>query len=100
MTSRPPERYPDPKEFDEGLYKTLRMLPDGKTLDTAWVRSRIWDGATDTNIPKNGVIRGMQANMFLLEVSGDQETRTFLVKRVVPSELPGKASEVKILLFS
>ena len=97
MGTRPSDRYPDPREFDEDLYRTLRNLPDGQTLDTAWVRSRIWDGAAETRIPKNGIIRGMQANIFLLEASNDQETRTYLVKRVVPSELPAKASEVGIL---
>jgi len=93
------ERYPDPNQFDEVLYGNLLLLPDGGSLDLPWIRQHVWQQASSFCVPKDRLIRGMQANMFCLEVEGRQgetdrtQTKSFLVKRIVPKELPPKASE-------
>jgi len=95
--SRPTERYPDPGEFDEQLYANLTKLPCRNLIDIHWIRHNIWPQAEEFNIPRSGVIRGMQANMFTLEVTGVEEGKEykkhFLAKRIVPRELPDKPSQ-------
>ena len=36
------ERYPDPNQFDESLYKNLLRLPCGNDLDLAWLKNHVW----------------------------------------------------------
>lgn len=52
--------YPDPSEFDEALYESLRELPDGSELNLDFARAHIDPGAATVTLPRDGVIRGMQ----------------------------------------
>jgi len=76
------------------------MLPNGETLDIQWIKTKIWPQASEMKIPREKLIRGMQANIFSLDVkSEDGSCRTFLVKRIVPKELPQKESKAIWLEF-
>lgn len=87
------ERYPD-QLFDENLYKHLLELPDGSKIDIEFVKKIIWDEAVEFNVPEDKVYKGMQANMFALNVfNEDGYTVSAIVKRVVPKELPEKPSK-------
>jgi len=88
-------RYPDPNEVDERLYERLRELPscggDCRLIDLEWVQANLWREAAAFDIPKTSVVRGMQANMFGLEMeSSAGERRKLVCKRIVPAELPEK----------
>ena len=39
--SRPTERYPDPHEFDDELYKNLTILPNNIHLDLDFIKKFI-----------------------------------------------------------
>ena len=39
--SRPTERYPDPHEFDDKLYKNLTILPNNIHLDLDFIKKFI-----------------------------------------------------------
>ena len=39
--SRPTERYPDPKEFDEKLYHNLTSLPNNVSLNLQFIQKHI-----------------------------------------------------------
>ena len=86
------ERYPD-QDFDEHLYEHLLELPDGGKIDIEFVKKHIWNEAERFNVPKDKVYKGMQANMFVVNVSSkDGDEVSVIVKRVVPKELPEKSS--------
>eukprot|EP00088_Acartia_fossae_P049510 TRINITY_DN5457_c0_g1_i1.p1 TRINITY_DN5457_c0_g1~~TRINITY_DN5457_c0_g1_i1.p1 ORF type:complete len:396 (-),score=64.73 TRINITY_DN5457_c0_g1_i1:72-1259(-) len=93
--SRPTDRYPDPGVFDETLYRNLTSLPNGVTLDLQFLQKIINPEIKNWRIPKETVLRGMQANMFIIEVdSGDSSvTSRYMAKRINPKELPDKASK-------
>eukprot|EP00092_Neocalanus_flemingeri_P017175 GFUD01018576.1.p1 GENE.GFUD01018576.1~~GFUD01018576.1.p1 ORF type:complete len:401 (-),score=128.47 GFUD01018576.1:46-1248(-) len=88
------ERYPDPNLFDQVLYDNILQLPDNGVIDIKFVQQHIWDQGVSFNIPKEKVIRGMQANMFSIQVKNKEgESRNVVVKRIVPMELPEKPSQ-------
>ena len=86
------QSYPDPSDFDEELYSRLHELPDGGRIDLEWVRSHVWRGADRFQLPRERVVRGMQANMFWIvaEDAEGTEKRSAVGKRIVPRELPPK----------
>ena len=86
------QSYPDPSDFDEELYSRLHELPDGGRIDLEWVRSHVWRGAAKFHVPRERVVRGMQANMFWIvaEDAEGREKRSVVGKRIVPRELPPK----------
>jgi len=92
--SRPTERYPDPGVFDDALYQNLKVLPNLVSLDLHFLQNHIDKKIVNFHIPKENLIRGMQANMFIiLTVNNDSTTTKYMAKRIVPKELPEKASE-------
>ena len=107
------ERYPDPSQIDETLLVNLLKLPDGNTIDLGWIKNNVCPEAKSFEIPRSSVLRGMQANMFKIEItclvddasnkiSNDQEiqsTQSIIAKRIVPSELPPKEDEGKLKQF-
>ena len=87
------ERYPDPKQFDQALYENILELPNNETIDIKFVQDNIWSEGVRFDIPKEKVIRGMQANMFSIDVfDKDSKCRSVIVKRIIPKELPDKPS--------
>ena len=87
------ERYPDPKQFDQVLYDNILQLPNNEVIDVKFVQQHIWSEGVSFNIPKEKVIRGMQANMFNIQVKNKEgESKNVVVKRIVPMELPEKPS--------
>ena len=52
----------------------------------------MWRGADRFQLPRERVVRGMQANMFWIvaEDAGGREQRSAVGKRIVPRELPPK----------
>ena len=87
------ERYPDPSQFDEALYDNILSLPNNEVIDINFIQNKVWADAVDFNIPRDKIIRGMQANMFSIEcVNKENETRSVIVKRIIPRELPSKPS--------
>ena len=104
------ERYPDPTQIDETLLENLLKLPDGNTIDLGWIKKNVCPEAKSFEIPRPSVLRGMQANMFKIEItclvddtsntiSNDLEiksTQSIIAKRIVPSELPPKEDKEKI----
>lgn len=75
------------------LYSRLHELPDGSgSIDLAWIRSNVWEAAAKLHIPRDRVVRGMQANMFwiIVEDADGKEKRAVVGKRIVPRELPPK----------
>ena len=87
------ERYPDPKQFDQALYENILELPNNETIDIKFVQDNIWSEGVRFDIPKEKVIRGMQANMFSINVfDNDSKCRSVIVKRIIPKELPDKPS--------
>jgi len=89
------ESYPDPSQWDEELYKRLLELPGDQKVDLNLLRSHVWDQVETFSIPKERVIRGMQANMFAIKMEDkDKEVRNVIVKRIVPAELPEKPSDI------
>ena len=62
------ERYPD-QDFDEDLYQQLLDLPDGGKIDIEFVKKHIWNEAEKFTVPKDKVYKGMQANMFVVNIS-------------------------------
>ena len=86
------QSYPDPSDFDEELYSRLHEMPDGGRIDLEWVRSHVWRGAEKFQLPRERVVRGMQANMFWIvaEDAEGKEKRSAVGKRIVPRELPPK----------
>ena len=107
------ERYPDPTQIDETLLVNLLKLPDGNTIDLEWIEKNVCPEAKSFEIPRSSVLRGMQANMFKIEItclvddasntiSNDQEiksTQSIIAKRIVPSELPPKEDDGKLKQF-
>ena len=107
------ERYPDPTQIDEKLLVNLLKLPDGNTIDLEWIKKNVCPEAKSFEIPRSSVLRGMQANMFKIEItclvddasntiSNDQEiksTQSIIAKRIVPSELPPKEDDGKLKQF-
>ena len=105
-------QYPDPNEVDEHLFSRLYKLPDGKSMDISWIKKHVWSDAESFEILRSSVIRGMQANMYTIEMkssNADQvkdeneetqiETRRIIAKRVVPSELPPKHDQAQLIQF-
>ena len=87
------ERYPDPNQFDEKLFKNILKLPNDEILDIDLVRKHIWDEAESFTVPKEKIIRGMQANMFIVSCTNKSgDNKEVIVKRIVPKELPEKPS--------
>ena len=87
------ERYPDPKQFDQVLYDNILLLPNNGTIDINFVKDKIWSDGVRFIIPKEKVIRGMQANMFSINVFNvENHCRSVIVKRIIPKELPDKPS--------
>lgn len=87
------ERYPDPAEFDETLYDNIRHLPNSQVIDLHFIQQTVWPETVDFSIPKDKIIRGMQANMFIIECfNKEREVRNVMVKRIIPKELPNKPS--------
>ena len=88
----PFQSYPDPSDFDEELYSRLHELPDGGRINLEWVRSHVWRGADKFSVPRERVVRGMQANMFWIvaEDAEGREKRSVVGKRIMPRELPPK----------
>ena len=87
------ERYPDPAEFDETLYDNIRHLPNSQVIDLHFIQRTVWPETVDFSIPKDKIIRGMQANMFIIECfNKEREVRNVMVKRIIPKELPNKPS--------
>ena len=87
------ERYPDPTEFDQTLYDNILHLPNSQLIDINFIQQNVWTEAVQFSIPKQKVIRGMQANMFIIECSNEEnQVKNVIVKRIVPKELPNKPS--------
>ena len=107
------ERYPDPTQIDEQLLDNLLKLPDGNTIDLEWIEKNVCPEAKSFEIPRSSVLRGMQANMFKIEItcfvhntsstiSKDNEIKppqSVIAKRIVPSELPPKEDKEKLKQF-
>ena len=105
-------QYPDPNEIDENLFSRLYELPDGTSMNISWIKKHVWSEAESFEILPSSVIRGMQANMYTIEMksaNADQvtdeneetqtETRRIIAKRVVPSELPPKPDQAQLIQF-
>ena len=87
------ERYPDPSQFDQSLYDDILQLPNSQVIDINFIQKKVWSEAVDFSVPKQRVIRGMQANMFIIEcINKEKEIRNVMVKRIIPRELPSKPS--------
>lgn len=87
------ERYPDPKQFDQVLYDDILQLPNNEVIDIKFVQDKIWTEGVSFHIPREKVIRGMQANMFTINVTNKEgNSKNVIVKRIVPKELPEKPS--------
>jgi len=87
------ERYPDPSMFDENLYNKILKLPCDKEINLEMVQTNIWKQAKTFKVPKEKVIRGMQANMFIIDcINEEGDVKSVMVKRIVPEELPEKPS--------
>ena len=87
------ERYPDPTMFDENLYNKILKLPCDKEINLEMVQTNIWSETKTFKIPKEKVIRGMQANMFIIDcINEEGDVKSVMVKRIVPEELPEKPS--------
>ena len=88
-----------------------------QNLDLEWLRKHVWSETVSFDIPRQGVVRGMQvnktslfieqyyimsthqANMFKLVLQSDNgEERIMMVKRVVPKELPAKTGDRIIII--
>ncbi|XP_059078445.1 uncharacterized protein LOC131876920 [Tigriopus californicus] len=93
--------YPRADEFDELLYQRIleMTLPNGQIMEINWFRVHVWSEATKFIVPREKLIRGMQANMFSIQLEGldDQgqsQRRHLIAKRIVPGELPPKSNMV------
>ena len=87
------ERYPDPSDFDENLFNSIQKLPNNEFMDLEFLQKNVWSEVVRFDIPRDKVIRGMQANMFTVScVNKDDISRNIIVKRIVPKELPEKPS--------
>ena len=87
------ERYPDPSLFDENLFNSILTLPNHENIETQFLQNNVWDETVKFFIPKEMIIRGMQANMFTIScVNKDDIKKDVIVKRIVPKELPEKPS--------
>ena len=87
------EKYPDPSDFDENLYSSIQKLPNNEVMDLKFLQKNIWSEVVTFDIPREKIIRGMQANMFTVTcVNKDNISRNVIVKRIVPTELPEKPS--------
>jgi len=85
------ERYPDPKQFDQVLYDNILELPNNEKIDLSFIQKHILSEAVKFDIPKEDVIKGMQANMFSIIASNkDGIKKRVIVKRIIPKELPEK----------
>ena len=67
------ERYPDPTMFDENLYNKILKLPCDKEINLKMVQTNIWKQAKAFKVPKEKVIRGMQANMFIIDCINEEQ---------------------------
>ena len=87
------ERYPDPNSFDQKLFETILQLPNGEEINIEFLKKYVWDETESFTVPRNKIIRGMQANMFIISCKNrNGEQKDVMVKRIVPSELPEKPS--------
>ena len=87
------ERYPDPSKFDQKLYDDILCLPNGQQITQAFLEEHVWSQVASFSIPKEKIIKGMQANMFnILMKDKEGVERSVMVKRIVPKELPEKPS--------
>ena len=87
------EKYPDPCDFDENLFSSIQKLPNNEVMDLKFIQKNIWSEVVKFDIPREKIIRGMQANMFTVTcVNKDDISRNIIVKRIVPKELPKKPS--------
>ena len=87
------ERYPDPSDFDENLFSSIQKLPNNEVMDLKFLQKNIWSDVVKFDVPREKIIRGMQANMFTVTcVNKDDISRNIIVKRIVPTELPEKPS--------
>ena len=86
--------YPDQSVFDAGLYTSLPDLPSGGQLAVAFARRHVTPDAVAVHIPRDGVIKGMQANMFRVAVERPEgrDPVRLIAKRVRPRELPANRS--------
>ena len=87
------ERYPDPNSFDQKLFETILQLPNGEEINIEFLKKYVWDETESFTVPRNKIIRGMQANMFIISCKNrNGEEKDVMVKRIVPLELPEKPS--------
>ena len=76
------------------VFNKLTELPCGTQMNLEWFQTHVWSDTTKFTIPESQVICGMQANIYKIVLSnnaGDKHL-SLIAKRVVPSELPSKAS--------
>ena len=80
-------------KLPENTLKKLTELPCGGKITLEWLQNQIWSETTDFQIPESEVICGMQANIYkIILTNGKNESIPLIAKRVVPEELPPKAS--------
>lgn len=86
--------YPVGKSVEDALFVKLKELPNNEELSVPWFQKHVWPETSNISIPRDKVIQGMQANIFSVVLTNQNEAKTLnlIVKRVVPNELPPKAS--------
>ena len=76
------------------VFNRLTELPCGTQMSLEWFKTHVWSDTTEFSIPESQVICGMQANIYkiLLRSNDCEQAKSLIAKRVIPSELPAKAS--------
>merc|ERR1711983_489025 len=76
------------------VFNRLTELPCGTQMTLEWFKTHVWSDTTEFSIPESQVICGMQANIYkiLLKSNNGEQVKSLIAKRVIPSELPAKAS--------
>ena len=75
------------------VFNRLTELPCGTQMNVEWFQKHVWSDATEFSIPESQVICGMQANIYKIILRDIEKKEVSLIaKRVVPAELPAKAS--------
>ena len=75
------------------VFNRLTELPCGIQMNVQWFQKHVWSDTTEFSIPESQVICGMQANIYKIILRDIEKKEVSLIaKRVVPAELPAKAS--------
>jgi thiamine kinase-like enzyme len=79
--------------LSEEVFAKLTDLPDKGKISVEWFQEHVWKETQSFDIPKDEVICCMHSNIYKIVLKNEKNKEVNLVaKRVVPSELPAKAS--------